>query len=242
MKNTFFFVLIGLFFSCSNDLELVEGTLEQYIKRKEFVVDNVIACAASNENSETVSIYLYPREGATNIQCYTTETANTDKDDFRNYTKLNLPLSEVFNGYLMKFDGQFENEKWVIVTFEEAGKTHLSNPIRLKHLSKATEYSPENIEIQTNTQMPVFTWQDGTYTDSKIYFQVVANSQSNLISGTYTYDTMFTYYNLDNVVLNVTTGVPPELQKDTNYTFNLMGVSEDNWVNLFSIKPFVLQF
>ncbi|WP_298477630.1 hypothetical protein [uncultured Maribacter sp.] len=242
MKNVFFLFLLTVICSCSNDLESRLDTLGTNIQGREIVKDNVIACAASNEDSEKVSIYFYPRDGATNMQCYSTNTANDDKNNYGNYKLINLPISDVFNGYLMKFDGQFDAEKWVIVTFEESGKIHLSNPIRLKHLSKETEYLPENIEIQTNTQMPIFTWQDGAYTDSKIYFQVVSNSQSNLLSGTYTFAKTFTYYNLNNVVLNITTNTPPELQNETDYVFNLMGVSEDNWVNLFSIKPFALQF
>ena len=49
---------------------------------------------------------------------------------------------------------------------------------------------------------------------------------------------MFQYYKLDNVVLNVTRETPPALQLGMNYGFTLMGVSEDNWVNLVIEKNF----
>ena len=52
----------------------------------------------------------------------------------------------------------------------------------------------------------------------------------NLISGTYTYEPNFTFYDLSNVVLNITdTSSVPLLKENSTYTFTLMGVSEDNW-------------
>ena len=59
--------------------------------------------------------------------------------------EVSAPLSNIFNGYLKKFEIGATEEKWVIVAFDEGGKIHLSNPIRLKHLSKPTEYLPQNI-------------------------------------------------------------------------------------------------
>jgi len=64
----------------------------------------------------------------------------------------------------------------------------------------------------------------------------------NLISGTYTYDRAFTVYDLSNVVLNITdTTFVPTLEPNQNYNFTMMGVSEDNWVNLFIRKTFVTE-
>lgn len=241
MKNVIFLFAISFFFSCSNDLESTEDTLENDVKGKEVVLDNVIACAASGEISNLISVFLYPRSGASNFKCFVTESVDQDKNNFSNYKEFPASLSNVFNGYLLKFDAFFENEKWIIVSFEEDNKVHLSNPIRLKHLSKVTQYLPENVSIDTSSEMPIFTWEDGDYTDSKIYFQVVSSAENNLISGTYTYDKMFQFYKLDNVVLNVTRNSPLELEKNMNYVFTLMGVSEDNWVNLFVVKPFIIQ-
>ncbi|WP_400070669.1 hypothetical protein [Zobellia russellii] len=111
----------------------------------------------------------------------------------------------------------------------------LSNPIRLKQLSKPTEYISKNIKVGSlETGKRLFTWEDGKYTDSKIYFQVVSDDAGNLLSGTYTFENNFQYYDLDNVVLNITNDTPPALKAEADYTFTLMAVSEDNWVNLFS--------
>jgi len=42
----------------------------------------------------------------------------------------------------------------------------------------------------------------------------------------------------DNVVLNITRETPPQLDPEQSYQFTLMGVSEDNWVNLLVQKEF----
>lgn len=88
--------------------------------------------------------------------------------------------------------------------------------------------------------MPLFSWQDGVYTDSVIYFQVVSDVTGDLLSGTYTTAKQFQYYNVDNVVLNITRTTPPILVPDSDYKFTLMAVSEDNWVNLISQLNFKL--
>ncbi len=226
---------------CSTDQVGAEGTLEAFVEDIEIELDNVIACAASNENDDKVSVFLYPREGAANIQYFETENSSVDKNDFANYVPMILPLQDVFNGFLKKFEVASAVEKWVIIAFDENGKTHLSNPIRLKQRTKPTEYLPQNITVDTTTTMPYFSWEDGAYDDTKIYFQVVSDAQNNLLSGTYTFERLFRYYELDNVVLNVTKGTPPALSNGTIYGFSLLAVSEDNWVNQFSEVTFELQ-
>lgn len=231
-------IVAFLILSCSTDAINVEKTLNDSLSSKRIVRDNVIACAASNENDDLISLFFYPRTGVTNIQYYETENSKVDKNDFNNYLPVVFPITDVFNGFLKKFEISSDNEKWAIVSFDEGGQTHLSNPIRLKHRTKRTEYLPQNVVIEARSNMPNFSWQDGTYTDTKIYFQVVSDAANNLLSGTYTFEKEFQYYTLDNVVLNITKGTPPTLKNDASYHFSLLAVSEDNWVNLFSEVPF----
>ncbi|MGI9551707.1 MAG: hypothetical protein ACR2MT_10935, partial [Aurantibacter sp.] len=121
-------------------------------------------------------------------------------------------------------------------------KVHLCNPIRIKKDSKPTEYLPDSVAVTNiNTIMPRFEWSDGTHDDSVIYFQVVSDNQDDLLSGTYTNDRNFRYYDTTNVVLNITRELPPQLDPNGAYKFTLMGVSEDNWVNLFVELPFNLE-
>lgn len=228
--------------SCSTDqVNNEEFTLDNTLVSKEVVLDNVIACAALNENNDLISVFLFPRPGVTNIQYFETENSTVDKNDFTNYTSLDFPLIDVFNGFLKKFEITSSEEKWVIVSFDEGGKTHLSNPIRLKQLTKPTEYLPQNVSIDASSNMPVFSWVDGQYDDTKIYFEVLTDSDNNFLSGTYTSEKTFQYYKLDNVVLNITKGTPPTLMNNTAYNFSMLAVSEDNWVNLFTEVEFSLE-
>ena len=234
--------IVFVIFSCSTDADTVLiVTLDSATENKEIVIDNVIACAASSEENEVVNVFFYPRPGATNFKYYETEDETFDKNDFENYTSVEFPIKDVFNGFLKKFEVTALTEKWVIVTFDEAEQTHLSNPIRLKQLTKPTEYISENVSVASTTNMPNFSWQDGKFDDTKIYFHVVSDAVNTLFSATYTFEKNFQYYNLDNVVLNVTNGVPPILKSDMPYNFTLLGVSEDNWVNLFSEVPFQIE-
>lgn len=228
--------------SCSTDAEnILAPTLDSTLASKEVVVDNVIACAASNADDDLISVFFYPRPGTTNFRYFETEDVSFDKNDFENYIPVEFPIRDVFNGFLKKFEVPTINEKWVIVAFDEGEKTHLSNPIRLKQNSKPTEYITQNVSVDASTNMPNFMWEDGRYNDTKIYFHVVSNTTNNLLSGTYTFERNFQYYNLDNVVLNVTQKTPPTLNSGTSYNFTLLGVSEDNWVNLFSEIPFQVE-
>lgn len=234
-------LLILIFVNCSTDQLEGEGTLDAFTEDFEIVLDNVIACAASNENDNLISVFLYPREGATNIQYFETETIDVDKNDFKSYRPRAHELLDVFNGYLKKYEVSAVNEKWVIIAFDEAGKRHLSNPIRLKQKTKPTEYLPQNIMIDSSTMMPNFSWQDGAYDDTKIYFQVVSDFDNNLISGTYTFNRNFRFYDTSNVVLNITKNPPPALVSASTYMFTLLAVSEDNWVNQFSQLQFSIE-
>ncbi|MEM9649856.1 MAG: hypothetical protein AAF969_15360, partial [Bacteroidota bacterium] len=220
------FVVFLTLISCSSDDQehSGDGTLANDLRNREMILGNVIACAASNEDPSIVSIFLYPREGASNINFYETENMEVDENNFSVYTKGRAELISVFNSYLLKYEIEPVQEKWVIVTFEEDGKVHLSNPIRLKQSAKPTEYLPQNVTIDNNGSMPIFSWQDGTFDDSVIYFQVVSNANNDLLSGTYTVDQMFQYYKLDNVVLNITVAEPPVLMLGDSYNFSLLAV------------------
>ena len=241
MARTFSLISALLLLGCSTDsLQEDVNILENFIVGREVVLDNVIACAALDEDDDTISVFFYPRSGATNVQYFETENVDVDKNDFENYVAVINPLEDVFNGFLQKFVITSSEEKWVIVAFDEDGKTHLSNPIRLKQLTKPTEYLPQNLSVVEPSSSPVFTWEDGQYDDTKIYFQVVSDAQNNFISGTYTFDRTFQFYNLNNVVLNITQGTPDPLQKDSSYGISLLAVSEDNWVNMFSEKQFIV--
>jgi len=240
-KNSGFIIaFIVLLSSCtSGDDTTTSTTLADLVATNTTILDNVIACASGSENEDEIIAYVYPRPGVTALRYFETNDVSVDKNDFTAYTEVVLESEDFFNGYLMKFTRQTSRERWVILTFIEEGVLQLSNPILLKHKSQNTAFTQEVVVDQTDSEMPVFSWNASDQGEDAIYFQVLANDQNDLQSGTYTFDTHFQYYNLDNVVLNITRDQPADLVFGTNYSFTLMGVSEDNWVNTLDVVSFI---
>lgn len=231
-KIKYIIVSLLVFTSCLKDNDdMLLDTLESYVLNKSFEMGAVIACAASDENTNEILTFYYPEIGATNIRFYETASDQIDKNNFSNYKQIAIQSEPFFNGHLGKFTQSSANEKWIIITFELHGEIKISNPIWSKQNTKPTIWNDAVTINQDAVGMPSFIWEDDAFGGNAIYFQVVSNTQNNLLSGTYTYDNHFQYYNTSNVVLNVTTQTPPALITGNNYNFTLMDVSEDNWVN-----------
>lgn len=240
-KIKYIIICFAVLLSCSEDNDDVLQTLEAYTQDRVFEIGAVIACAASDKNTGDILAFYYPKQGASNIRYYETNTTELDENDFSNYT-INTPNKEpFFNGYLGKFTQNGSIEKWIIITFELDGEIKISNPIRSKQNSKPTVWNDEVNINQSESGMPNFMWADNPVGDNAIYFQIVSDENNNLLSGTYTYENEFQYYNTSNVVLNVTIETPPDLVLNENYNFTLMDVSLDNWVNWVIEKPFIAE-
>ncbi|SNR94530.1 hypothetical protein [Dokdonia pacifica] len=247
IKTDFLWVcFLVLLMSCNSDNETIagqddDGSLATLVAQNTIEIDNVIACASGSENPNEIIAYVYPRPGASDIRYFETETVTVDKNDYQNYTQVLLPEGDFFNGYLKTFTQQTAVEKWVIISFRESGILHLSNPIRLKHQTQNTHFTDMVSIDQSQTGMPLFNWEPLVQPQDAIYFQVVSDASNELLSGTYTFEPQFRYYQLENVVLNITEETPPELISQTPYGYTVMGVSEDNWVNTLLQAEFVLE-
>lgn len=236
-------VICILILSCTNtDTNDATITLKSYLDTTIFETGAVIACAASDNENGNILTFYYPKEGALNTRYYETKSVDVNHNDFSNYTEVFLESEPIFNGYLRHFSQESLVEKWIIVTFELDGEIKVSNPIRSKQISKPTLWGDIVSIEQSEFNMPIFSWQDDIVGDNAIYFQIVSDTQDNLLSGTYTNQNQFQYYKLDNVVLNITIETPPTLQLNTSYNFTLMDVSLDNWVNAVTFnKSFINQ-
>ena len=244
IKSLTFVLIIFSFFSCSEDNDLlIPRNLEEYINlNSNLELDNVIACAANeNANLNVSYIFYYPIEGAKDIRYYETENTSVDKNDFTNYKRKTLTSSSLFGGKLSRFTRTNSEESWCIVTYLTNGKLHKSNPIRLKNKTNPTTYKEEVSIDVSQILMPKFSWSDFGVLDNAIYFQVISDENDKFISGTYTTEKNFQYYNTSNVVLNINVETPSNLVLNSNYNFTLMAVSEDNWVNLIIQKPFTAE-
>ena len=243
-KTTVLLLILGFLYACSKDNDVTTPrNLQEYLDvNSSLILDEVIACAARSKTPSTVFIYYYPIENVSDIRYYETDSINQNKTDFSLYKRKLLPQSNAFGEYLQKFTRtQTTKEKWCLVTYKTNGKLHKSNPIKIQNLTKPTEWK-DTVRIEyPQTLQPKFSWDDGGILENTIYFQVITDADNNFLSGTYTTDKWFQYYNVSNVVLNITTQTPPFLILDNEYNFTTMGISNDNWVNLIVEKTFIAQ-
>ena len=246
MRHLIFLIVILSFFSCSKNDELQENILADFIElNSSLELADLIACAGGKEDglfgagTEPTAVFFYPIEGATDFRYFEAENV-ADSLDFSKYVAKDLIAEPIFNGYLWKFNNvPFTGERMGVVTYRTPGKLHTCTPIRQKTPVKPTEVNPDLGNVLEEGVNPTFTWEDGQIKESVIYFQVISDEDDNFISGTYTFEKNFTFYELDNVVLNITdTTALPVLEANKDYTFTMMGVSEDNWVNLLIQKEF----
>ncbi|MEM8887144.1 MAG: hypothetical protein AAGD28_04085 [Bacteroidota bacterium] len=211
---------------------------------------NLRACAAGGQEgflddpALPVSVFFYPIPGATEFRYFETDDLSANPDDFSAFKEITLDGLPVFNGYLHRFTRSASTEDtWSRVVYFTPDSVHISNAIRLKDATKPSEFAPELLNIDlSNPLEPIFSWTDGRTPENEIYFHVVSDENGTLISGTYTFDKNFQFYNLDNVVLNIRDVDPaPTLTSGETYNFTLMGVSLDNWVNLIVDTTFVAE-
>ena len=229
--------------SCNQDDEGMAfgDSLADYLQVNSFEEAAVIACAASTKTAEEILVFYYPEPGAGNPHLYISSAIEGNAAQWASYTQSITTERPFFNAYLKAFVLDPSNEQSAIVTYELDGEVKVSNPIRLKNSQKLTVWTQEVAIDQSQTLMPQFTWEDNSEGDNAIYFQVLTDADNNLISGTYTHQNQFQFYNLNNVVLNITRQEPTSLEAGKTYGFTLMDVSLDNWVNKVIESEFIAQ-
>ncbi|MEL6638850.1 MAG: hypothetical protein AAFW73_15300 [Bacteroidota bacterium] len=246
MRKLIYLLPLFLLLACEEEPVLDENILADYLALNGALGRaDLVACAAGTENgvlgsaSEPTDVFFYPIKGATDFRYFEADNI-ADSTDFSKYRAKPLSDEPVFNGYLWKFNNTpFTGERMGVVTYRSPGRLHVCTPIRQKTNVKPTELRPTLVDIAENGTTPTFTWEDGQIRENVIYFQVISDTEGNLISGTYTTERTFTFYDLNNVVFNITDpAASPSLEPDREYRFTLMGVSEDNWVNLIIEREF----
>lgn len=239
-----------LLFSCKKDTPDAR-ILDAYIEENSDwgTSDKLIACAAGGEFfpadvSETmVYIFFYPQAIAYDFKYFETDNANVNENDLGNYTEMQLPERSVFNGYLRRFERvNPSQDRWAIITYRLHDTLWRCQPIKLKGESNPTIVDHEIVEIDVSVDLkPTFSWTDEAENNA-IYFQVISDLDGNLLTGTYTFDTDFSFYQPEEFAPNITDEeLEPVLVSGESYLFTLMGVGEDNWVNLISEMEFVAE-
>jgi hypothetical protein len=211
------------------------------------VSHQLIACAAGGEvgfmedAQYPISVFFYPITGASDFRYFESADENIDIWDYSKFHERKLADEPVFNGYLRRFKHPSISKRiWGIVTYKVGNTLHICRAMNIKYADLPTEFTPQLLTTAENGINPQFDWQDGTIHDNAIYFEVVSDTLDNLVSGTYTYDRHFTFYDTSNVVLNIhSVNPPPVLDSNSRYIFTMMGVSYDNWVNQIIQKSFL---
>ena len=208
------------------------------------IIEVATAFAASSAASQSLSyIYYYPLVGASDFRYYETESVSAaiDENDFSNYRRKNLTDEAVFGGKLRRYSRNNDKESWSVITYVIDDKLYKSNPIKIKNQTKATEWFTDVTIDDSQTLMPKFTWTDGSILENDQYLQVLSLKDDTFISGTYTTEKTFQYYNESNVTSTINTETPASLILNDEYKFMLMGLSNDNWVNLVIQKSFIVE-
>jgi hypothetical protein len=242
MNRIYYLVVFLIFTSCTNNDDIIfdkEANLSNFLIGKTYSKDAVIACAASSKNdSNIVNVYFYPEIGSSNFRLY--ESNINNGKDFSKYVRNEAQSQPFFNGTLGVFKVN-SNAAWLIVVYDLHKTIKLATPIKNKKNTQPSLWTSEVDINQQESRMPLFIWDVNSEETNAVFFQVLANKNLDLLSGTYTNENKFQYYKLDNVVLNITQNTPPELILGNDYLFTVMDVSLDNWVNEVIMKTFVAE-
>lgn len=206
--------------------------------------DSLIACAFSGDHAflpqgigadVRVLSYSYFQEGEFIYFHSTDRVAASDNLGHYTYRRA-LGARNVAGGFfevLPVAQPAAETFERMIVARVIGDKIYLSNAIFLKGTGDPTAAFPGALAVADAPQgTPRFTWPE-TPGDNVIYFQLLTDGNDRVVSGTYTTEPGFTYYQTDNVVLNVSPGTPPASLASGNgpYRMTVMGVGANNWVN-----------
>ena len=221
----------------------IARNLQEYIDENSNVEEKAVIAWAANAESNTKLTYIFylPEEGTSDIRYYELTDPTSDINDFINYKRQSLDSKTVFDAKLERFSRSGGQDTWCLVTYEKEGVLKISPPIKLNSTSKPTTYSNSVTMAYKTTLEPNFTWEDGTRKESVLYFQAISDYADDFISGTFTEDTFFQYYDTKNVLENpkLNTTEPKKLVADEIYNFTMMGIGADNWVNLIIEEQFI---
>lgn len=213
--------------------------------------NELIACAAGGqvgflEDAEKpLNMFLKPHwKGIKELKYFVSSSADIDSSDFSQYKEQSEQAIDVAGGFLKRFPLEKPTDDfWAIVSYIAEDTLWHCKPVKYKMNSKPSEFLDPNIQVDQSSKLePSFSWAEGSIDENIIFFQLLTEKGGETICGTYTTDTNFKFYDLSNVVLNVThPDMMPSLEENKEYELVLMGVSNDNWVNLISKVEFNTQ-
>ena len=249
------FLLIGisscltLFLGCGNDDDKVAdpNSLQAFIDDSDHttISRTLYACAAGNTTEFLgyvdlpVSIFFYPFPGASDYNYFESTSTAIDTADFKQYQKKSLQGLPVFKGKLQRFlSPSYDEERFGVITYRVGTVLHISEPIQLRPKASPTADIDEDIAVNVSGTYPNFDWSEINVPANTIYFSVITDSDNNFVSGVYTTDDYWQFYDEYNIVLDVNENTIPVLNPNTSYKFVHMGVDDENWVHSYGERVF----
>lgn len=238
-------IVLGLFVIASCNKKPEQSELEAFIAENQGrSEDFLIACAAGNMDSfmgsseRPISVFYYNVNDASSAMLYV-KSEEGGKDDYCHYSRAEEVPESMFNGRMGRFAiSNAYNGKWVIVVYHTGETYNVSDPIFLRADTHPTIDITSKIVAQGTSTQPEFNWLSDFVKGNIIYFSLISDSNDTFVSGVYTTEKYWNFYDLSNVVLNVTPTMNPTLSSQESYTYTNMGVGEDNWVRTFGSLPF----
>lgn len=210
-----------------------DSDLQAYSQFFGLVESDVVSCASTyfvptaTNDSDRAIVYYRTIEGQQDVRLWYSDTSDSDFEKFK-------PLITTETNLLSGFMGSFEISKTIgtiILTLTVGDELHYCEPIHLNSTTQSTAINSSISVSQPISTTPTFKWEESLIDPSSIYFQLITiKGEPKAISATYTYETNFTFYDLSNVVFNVTDSLNPTLQSGLEHEIILMSVSDDNWV------------
>jgi len=189
--------------ACNKDEALNPDSLEAYLQENSTLEKAfLIACAAGNNSGELspvaqpINVFFLPYSGATDIRYYETDNLVEDENNYQSYTLRELDHTPVFNGKLRKFVLPPGAERWCIVTYKQGNLLRVSDPIRIKINTKPTVNVNSLVNIVPQTTTAEFEWNGLNDPNNIIYFSVVSELNGDIISGVYTLNKFWNFYDL----------------------------------------------
>ncbi len=250
LKLVLMLVATVLFFSCGKEEDTAPvGSLQAYVDDNGTWTpfNELIACAAGGQSgflddpTGPLSMFFYPKPYSTNFKYYETTSTSDDPNDLALFVEREVPQEPLFNGFMKRFIlPEPAQDVWARVSYLSNDTLWYCKAVKVKYNAKPSTFAPEICTVDLSEPLePIFSWEDEADNENVIYYQLVSDERGDALSATYTTDQQYQFYNTENVVLNVTRPGPIlPLLPNKDYNFILMGVSEDNWVNLIVAKPF----
>lgn len=238
-------LLITFFASCEKKELAPPNSLESYLENHpEWMPFNqLVACAAGGQTgflddpTQPLSMFFYPKLYSTNFKYYETDGIEVDTGDLTFFREKEYDIQPLFNGFMARFALPEPNQdRWARVSFVSNDTLWYCKPVRFKIHEKPSSFDPDLIQVNLDQDLqPTFNWASEDDGQNIIYFQIVVDERNDAISATYTIEKSWEYYDLTNVVFNVTRPGPIlPLARNSDYSMVLMGISSDNWVNTLS--------